>query len=71
MDTNSAASASTSTESSTAPTVSAEQSATLPAALRLGVTRLIISDLDRSLPFYTEVIGLTLSGEVDDSVARL
>jgi catechol 2,3-dioxygenase len=44
--------------------------ATLPAALRLGLVDLTVTDLDRSIPFYTDVIGMRLI-ERDDDVAVL
>jgi catechol 2,3-dioxygenase len=57
---------------STSP-VSNERSApdaTLPAALRLGPTYLTVMDLDRSVPFYEDAIGLQLHRR-EDGVAAL
>jgi catechol 2,3-dioxygenase len=44
--------------------------ATLPAAFRLGTAELVVTDLDRSLPFYTQAIGLHLQRR-EDGVAVL
>ncbi len=44
--------------------------AKLPAALRLGAAHLTVTDLARSIPFYTDAIGLTLIENVD-GVAKL
>ena len=44
--------------STTSP--SAAASATLPADLRLGAVQLTVADLDRSIPFYEQAIGLRL-----------
>ncbi|HEY6779767.1 MAG TPA: VOC family protein [Thermoleophilaceae bacterium] len=57
---------------STSP-VSNERSApdaTLPAALRLGPTHLTVTDLDRSVSFYEDAIGLQLHRR-EDGVAAL
>jgi catechol 2,3-dioxygenase len=43
---------------------------TLAATTRLGATRLTVSDLDRSLRFYQDAIGLRVHAR-DDGVARL
>jgi catechol 2,3-dioxygenase len=37
----------------------------LPAALRLGAVHLTVTDIDRSIPFYTDAIGLRLFGNAD------
>ncbi|HYW49812.1 MAG TPA: VOC family protein [Gemmatimonadaceae bacterium] len=42
----------------------------LPAATRLGAVRLQVADLERSLHFYQQVLGLRLAAR-DDGVARL
>ena len=44
--------------STTSPSRAA--SATLPADLRLGAVHLTVRDLDRSIPFYEDSIGLRL-----------
>ena len=41
----------------------------LPAALRLGAVHLTVTDLDRSIPFYTESIGLRLIDRTDGVAA--
>jgi catechol 2,3-dioxygenase len=38
-----------------------ERRRVLPDALRLGTVHLVVSDLDRSIPFYTDVLGLQLA----------
>lgn len=43
--------------------------AKLPAALRLGAIHLTVSDLERSIAFYREVIGLRLHGTPDRAAA--
>ncbi|MCW2920684.1 MAG: Glyoxalase/bleomycin resistance protein/dioxygenase [Thermoleophilia bacterium] len=64
------------TTTHTAPTtaiVRAEGRATgalVPDELRLGATRLIVTDLARSTSFYQDVLGLTRLADSDDGVAR-
>src|SRR5919108_1540757 len=41
----------------------------LPASLRLGAVRLKVTDLDRSVGFYQEAIGLRLHGREDSAAA--
>jgi catechol 2,3-dioxygenase len=43
--------------------------ATLPADLRLGPVHLTVTDLDRSIPFYEDAIGLRLRRRDDDAAA--
>jgi catechol 2,3-dioxygenase len=45
------------------------QSPSLPAALRLGVVHLTVSDFDRSLAFYADGLGLQVIGRSDDEAA--
>src|SRR5829696_2633534 len=45
--------------------------ATLPAALRLGPAHLTVTSLDRSIPFYSTAVGLTLIDRTDDGVATM
>jgi catechol 2,3-dioxygenase len=47
-----------------------DQAASLPATLRLGAVHLTVSDLDRSVAFYRDAIGLRLHRR-DDSVAAM
>jgi catechol 2,3-dioxygenase len=42
---------------------------TLPDALRLGTAELIVTSIDRSLPFYTQAIGLHLHRREDSTAA--
>ncbi len=42
----------------------------LPTGTRLGAVHLTVTDLDRSIAFYVDVLGLRLQGR-DDSLARL
>lgn len=44
---------------------------TLPATLRLGPTRLVVTDLERSVDFYDRVIGLRPLGEPTEGVAQV
>src|SRR3954451_11214019 len=37
----------------------------LPATLRLGPAHLTVTDLDRSIPFYADVVGLRLQDRAD------
>ena len=48
----------TSTQTSNTP-------ATLPAALRLGAVDLTVTDLDRSIAFYTDAIGMSVLDRTD------
>ena len=52
------------------PDEAVRPSARLPDALRLGPVRLAVSDLARSLEYYTGVLGLE-AGRTDDSSASL
>jgi catechol 2,3-dioxygenase len=47
-----------------------ERRQVLPDALRLGAVHLVVSELDRSIPFYTDVLGLQLVRR-EDGVAGL
>src|SRR5215207_1937362 len=42
-----------------------QPTATLPATLRLGPVHLTVTDLDRSIPFYSSAIGLRLHDRID------
>jgi catechol 2,3-dioxygenase len=61
---------STTTTTTTTPDTAARSGALLADATRLGGVELAVTDLDRSLDFYTRVIGLTLR-ERGDGVAAL
>jgi catechol 2,3-dioxygenase len=52
----------------TSPAIQAHDA--LPATLRLGAVHLTVTDLDRSIPFYTQAIGFTLHDR-SDGVATL
>jgi len=52
------------------PDEAVRPSARLPDALRLGPVRLAVSDLARSLEYYTRVLGLE-AGRTDDASASL
>jgi catechol 2,3-dioxygenase len=54
----------------TSPTSSPDTSATLPAELRLGAVHLTVTDLDRSIVFYTQSIGFQMHSR-DGGVATL
>jgi catechol 2,3-dioxygenase len=45
--------------------------ATLPGAMRLGAAHLTVTDLDRSIPFYTNTVGLRLMERTEDGVATM
>src|SRR5215217_7493465 len=45
--------------------------ATLPAALRLGPAHLTVTNLDRSIPFYSTAVGLTVIDRKEDGVATM
>jgi catechol 2,3-dioxygenase len=49
----------------TSPQTTTPAAAALPAALTLGPVHLTVTDLDRSIPFYTGPIGLTLQQRAD------
>jgi catechol 2,3-dioxygenase len=53
----------------TTTSASTTSQATLPASLRLGAVYLIVTDLDRSIRFYEDSIGLTLAGRSGSSAA--
>jgi catechol 2,3-dioxygenase len=60
----------TTTPTAATPATTGGPSQLLPTGIALGPAHLIVSDLDRSLPWYTQALGLTLVERTDDT-ARL
>ena len=66
METSTHASASTTTFRAAGRATGAK----LPDALRLGATRLVVTDLERSTAFYQDVLGLTRLADSAEGIAR-